>query len=106
MGEGREVSGNPTCIQFRELTKSFASAEQVAEQYPSYADQITAAAKSAFLEGDDWAYTAGAIAVLLGAVLVFFFFPRREAEQELLRRYEAEDTAAAPVQAPGSAPEP
>ena len=42
-----------------ELTKSFAGAEQVAQQYPKYADQITAAAKSSFLQGDDWAYTAG-----------------------------------------------
>ena len=35
------------------LTKSFASAEQVAQQYPTYADQITAAARSSFLQGDD-----------------------------------------------------
>lgn len=76
-----------------ELTKSFASAEQLAQQYPTYADQITAAARSAFLQGDDWAYAAGAIAVLLGAALVFFAFPRHEAEEELLRRYEAEDAA-------------
>ena len=68
-----------------ELTKSFASAEQVAAQHPSYADQITTAAKASFLQGDDWAYLAGAVAVLAGAALVFFFFPRREAEQELLR---------------------
>src|SRR5688500_11720672 len=40
-----------------ELTKSFAGAEQVAERHPSYADQITAAAKASFLQGDDWAYT-------------------------------------------------
>ncbi len=39
-----------------QLTKSFASAEDVAEQYPQYADQITAAAKTSFLEGDQWAY--------------------------------------------------
>jgi hypothetical protein len=29
--------------------------------------------------------------VLLGAALVFFMFPRREAEQALLARYHAED---------------
>jgi len=75
-----------------ELTKSFAGAEQVAQQYPKYADQITAAAKSAFLQGDDWAYSAGAIAVLLGAVLVFFCFPRKEAEEQLLRDYAAQDS--------------
>ena len=41
------------------LTKSFASAEALAEQHPQYADAIVAGAKEAFLDGDDWAYTAG-----------------------------------------------
>jgi MFS transporter, DHA2 family, multidrug resistance protein len=77
------------------LTKSFAGAESVAEQYPSYAGQITAAAKQAFLDGDDWAYAAGGVAILIGAVLVFFAFPRRELERELLDSYQAEDRAAA-----------
>ncbi len=75
-----------------ELTKSFTSAEATAQQYPTYADQIIAAAKASFLDGDDWAYTAGLVAIGLGAVLVFFAFPHRDAEQELLRRYHAEDT--------------
>jgi hypothetical protein len=74
-----------------QLTKSFAGAEAIAKQYPQYADQITAAAKTSFLQGDDWAYTAGALAILLGAALVFFFFPRKEAEQQLLREYAAKD---------------
>jgi EmrB/QacA subfamily drug resistance transporter len=83
-----------------ELTKSFASAEQVAEQYPQYASQITAGAKASFLAGDQWAYLAGIIAVLIGAVLVFFMFPRRDRERELLAQYHAEDqqaTANAPA---------
>ena len=41
------------------LTKSFASAEALSEQHPQYADAIVAGAKEAFLDGDDWAYTAG-----------------------------------------------
>jgi EmrB/QacA subfamily drug resistance transporter len=77
-----------------ELTKSFAGAEQVAQQHPKYADQITAAAKSSFLQGDDWAYTAGVVAILLGAVLVFWCFPRKEAERQLLRDYAEQDTPA------------
>src|SRR6478752_3632389 len=77
-----------------ELTKSFAGAESVAEQYPQYASQITAAAKEAFLEGDRWAYTAGLVAVALGAVLVFFLFPRKDDEQRLLLEYQAEDAGA------------
>ena len=77
-----------------ELTKSFAGAEQVAQQHPKYADQITAAAKSSFLQGDDWAYGAGVVAILLGAVLVFWCFPRKEAEQQLLREYAEQDALA------------
>jgi DHA2 family multidrug resistance protein-like MFS transporter len=76
-----------------ELTKSFSSAESVAHQYPQYASQIVAAAKSSFLKGDDWAYTAGIIAIVLGAALVFLCFPRREQEEELLARYHAEDAS-------------
>ena len=67
-----------------QLTKSFAGAEEVADQYPQYADQITAAAKTSFLDGAEWAYTAGIVAILLGAALVFFLFPRRADEQQLL----------------------
>jgi hypothetical protein len=37
----------------------------------------------------------GIVAVLLGAGLVFFLFPRRAAEERLLARYHAEDNAAA-----------
>jgi hypothetical protein len=75
-----------------QLTKSFAGAETTAEQYPQYASEITAAAKQSFLDGADWAYTAGIVAILLGATLVFFLFPKRQEEQQLLARYHAEDT--------------
>jgi MFS transporter, DHA2 family, multidrug resistance protein len=99
------ISADPQASQASEatqseLTKSFDGAQSVAEQYPSYAGQITAAAKQAFLDGDDWAYAAGGLAILLGAILVFFAFPRRDRERELLAAYEAEDRAAmsAPAQ--------
>jgi MFS transporter, DHA2 family, multidrug resistance protein len=89
-----------------QLTKSFAGAEAVATQYPQYADQITAAAKQAFLDGDQWAYSAGLVAVVLGAALVFFLFPRMAEERELLERYRVEDAAAPPVAPPpGTEPE-
>jgi MFS transporter, DHA2 family, multidrug resistance protein len=74
-----------------QLTKSFAGASQVAEQHPRYASQIIAAAKSSFLDGDQWAYSAGVIAVLAGGVLVFTLFPKRDEERELLVRYHTED---------------
>ena len=38
------------------------------------------------------AYTAGIVAVLLGAGLVFFLFPKKEGEEALLAQYQAEDT--------------
>ena len=75
-----------------QLMKSFAGAEEIAEQNPQYASQITAAAKESFLDGADWAYTAGIVAIVLGAALVFLRFPRREDEERLLAQYHAEDT--------------
>jgi EmrB/QacA subfamily drug resistance transporter len=72
-----------------ELQKSFASAADLAGQYPQYKDQIIAAARDAFLQGDHWAYIAGIVAILLGAFVVFRFFPRYERERELLASYAA-----------------
>jgi MFS transporter, DHA2 family, multidrug resistance protein len=74
-----------------ELTKSFSSAADLAEQYPRYSNQIVAAAKASFLKGDELAYTAGIVAVLLGAALVFFLFPKKDEEEALLAQYAAED---------------
>ncbi len=74
-----------------ELTKSFSSASDRAPQYPRYSDQIVAAAKASFLQGDKLAYSAGIVAVALGAALVFFLFPKRDEEQALLAHYAAED---------------
>jgi len=87
-----------------ELTKSFSSAADTAEQYPKYASDIVAGAKSAFLQGDEWAYMAGIAAILIGAAIVFFCFPRRERERELLAAYAAEDArrTAGPDTASGS----
>jgi MFS transporter, DHA2 family, multidrug resistance protein len=75
-----------------ELTKSFSSAADLASQYPGHSQQIIAAAKASFLQGDAWAYTAGIVAILIGAALVFFVFPKRDEEQRLLAQYHAEDT--------------
>jgi MFS transporter, DHA2 family, multidrug resistance protein len=93
------IAASPQASQINDsvqsqLTKSFAGAEAVAQQYPQYANQIVAAAKTSFLKGDQWAYTAGIVAVLLGATLVAIFFPRREREQALLREYHEADLAA------------
>jgi MFS transporter, DHA2 family, multidrug resistance protein len=88
-----------------ELTKSFSSAADTASRYPpSVQDNIVAAAKTAFLQGDEWAYLAGIIAVLLGATLVWFKFPKRAEETRLLAQYQAEDAAAEPVTEPPQLP--
>ncbi len=76
-----------------ELEKSFSSAADTAQRYPHYAAQITAGAKESFLQGADHAYLAGIVAILLGATLVFFRFPKRRREEDLLREYRAQDTA-------------
>jgi len=79
-----------------ELTKSFSSAANTAKQFPAQATQIVNGAKAAFLKGDQWAYAAGVIAVALGALLVFWKFPKRDEEQRLLATYQAEDAAVQP----------
>jgi MFS family permease len=86
------------------LTKSFSSAEAVAHQYPHYASAITSAARSSFVSGSNWAYAAGIIAVVLGAVLIFFQFPSKEDEQRLLAEYHAQDTAAPLLSPPDKRP--
>jgi hypothetical protein len=76
------------------LTMSYAGAQTVAAQYPQYASQIMAAAQGSFLAGDQYAYIAGIIAVLIGAALVLFIFPKRDQEREVLMAYHQEDMAA------------
>ena len=85
-----------------QLTKSFAGAQAVAAQHPQYADAIIAGAKEAFLEGDDWAYTAGVVSILLGAALVYFMFPKHDEERQLLASYHAYDTEPVTATASGS----
>ena len=67
-GAAVAASGNNVNNQVQtELTKSFSSAADTASRYPTSAqDQIIAAAKTAFLQGDQWAYLAGIVAVVLG----------------------------------------
>ena len=78
-----------------ELQKSYASAVATAERYPKYANEIVKAAKTSFLAGERWACAAGIVAVLIGATLVFLFFPKKEEEERLLAGYLSEDTGSA-----------
>jgi Na+/melibiose symporter-like transporter len=93
---GQSVSEQVSSATEAQLQLSFASAETIAAHAsPQDADAIIAAAKSSFLDGDQWAYGAGLLSVLIGAALVFFVFPRHEREQELRASYQATDTVQA-----------
>lgn len=90
------IAGAPNGSQIsdqvqNELTKSFSSAANTAEQYPQYASQIIQAARTSFVDGQDWAYVAGIVAVLLGAALVYFLFPKHDRETALVVEYARED---------------
>jgi MFS transporter, DHA2 family, multidrug resistance protein len=94
-----QIAGVPSAAQQQlsnnvtvELLKSFSSALSVAQNNPEYSTQIMAAAKSSFLAGSQWAYIAGIIAILIGAAIIFFKFPKKEEEQNLLAQYHAKDT--------------
>jgi hypothetical protein len=90
------------------LQLSYASAADMASQYPQYANEILAAAKSSFLDGDQLTYIAGFVAVLIGLSVTFFLFPRKDREVELHVEYHAEDEPAAAPEpaAPTPAPAP
>ena len=92
MGQAIDQSGkNITDATQAQLQLSFASAEDLAKQNPQYASQITAAAKTSFLDGGDWAYIGAMVAIVAGMALVFFFYPRKEREEELRTGYHADD---------------
>jgi hypothetical protein len=90
IGSSPEQSQVTASVQ-AQLTKSFAGAEAVAAQYPQYATGISSAAKESFLQGDQWAYIAGIVAVLIGAAIVFTLFPKKDEEEALLAEYAAQD---------------
>jgi EmrB/QacA subfamily drug resistance transporter len=95
------IAGSPNASEVSssvqaQLTKSFSSAEVTAQQYPQYSQQIIAAARQAFVDGQDKAYLAGLVAVAIGALLITFLFPKHDEERALLEAYLVEDEAAAP----------
>ena len=92
IGSSSEAGDVSTSTQSA-LTKSFDSASAIAQQNPQYASQITAAAKSSFLSGDQWAYGAGIAAVVIGFLIVRLLFPSRDDEDRLLVAYHDEDNA-------------
>ena len=94
MGTAIASSGQDvTATTQSQLQLSYASAANLAAANPQYTDQILSAARSSFLAGDSSAYLAGLIAVIVGASLVFFFFPRKDEEERARAAYQAEDAA-------------
>jgi MFS family permease len=73
------------------LERSFSSATEVAKAHPDQATQIVQGAKESFLQGANWAYAAGAIAIVVGATLVALMFPHRNQEIDLLASYREND---------------
>jgi len=89
-----------------QLEMSYASAETIAAEYPQYSTQITAAAKASFLAGDQYAYIAGIIAILLGIGLVFIKYPKKDDERKMLADFHAKDMAAMAAAAAKAGPAP
>jgi DHA2 family multidrug resistance protein-like MFS transporter len=113
MGTAIAESGQDvTASTQSQLQLSYASAADLAEQNPQYSDQIISAAQSSFLEGDQLAYIAGLVAVIIGGTLTYFVFPKKEDEDKMRAAFHAEDEApsigAGPdaITAPGPVPQP
>ena len=95
----KQISGSPeadkvTSATQQALTQSFSSAERLGQQYPDYTTAIVEAAKMSFLEGAHWAYLAGAVAIVLGALLVGTRLPNKDGETAMLASYKQADEKA------------
>lgn len=82
-GEAAHISDTIT----QALQASYASALRVAEQHPQYKDEIVAAATQSLVSGAWAAYLVGAIAIVIGTVVVSVFLPSFEKEKELVASY-------------------
>jgi DHA2 family multidrug resistance protein-like MFS transporter len=98
------ISSAPASVQTQitsevqaQLQKSFDGAVAIAQQHPQYADAIVAAARQSFLDGADWAYATGMLTMLVGALLVLVFYPRKAREHELFAEYARADARVAEV---------
>jgi hypothetical protein len=106
MGTAIAASGDDvTAATQSQLQLSYASASNLADQYPEYSDQILAAAESSFLDGDQLTYIAGLVAVVIGAAVVFVFFPRKEDEERMRLAFHAEDEALESTAPPPDSPD-
>jgi len=77
------------------MSKSFAGAAQVAQQYSSYSAQILNATKTAFLQGQDAAYLVGIIAAIVAVLFVLFVYPNKTGEDATFAEVAREEEAVA-----------
>lgn len=92
MGAAISESGKDvTSATQSQLQLSYASATHLAAEHPNYASQIIEAARASFLAGDRFAYVAGFVAVLVGASVVYLFYPRKEDEERVRASYATDD---------------
>jgi EmrB/QacA subfamily drug resistance transporter len=92
----REIAGSAGASTISDeisqaLQASYASAMHVAEQYPDYHDEIVTAATQSMVNGAWAAYLVGAVAIVIGTVVVAVFLPSAEKEKELVASYARED---------------
>jgi hypothetical protein len=88
--DGSKVSSSTEAA----LLQSFTGADQIADRYPQYKDQIVSATTDRFLSGSNWAYIAAVVATVFGAVLVATRFPGKAGEASLVASYEQADAKA------------
>lgn len=92
-----EASGQQSALSdevTRALQSSYASASNVAEQHPQYADQIMQAARLSLEHGALQAYLLGAAVLLVGVLVVWFGVPSRVRENALRADQAAPSTSA------------
>jgi DHA2 family multidrug resistance protein-like MFS transporter len=73
------------------LGRPCSSAAALARVNLQYSMQVIAGARASFLEGVNWAYAAGAVSIVFGAVLVAALLPTKQREIDLLAEYRSED---------------
>ncbi len=74
-----------------QLTSSFTSASEVAQQYPQYSTDIISAASQAFTDGKSVAIVVALALTLIGLALVLFRFPGKKKEEEFYEQVAAMD---------------
>lgn len=85
-----DVQAQITSTIGNQLRASFGKASDLASQFPQYSDAIVTAARQSFLDGADAAYLTGIIAMLVGAALTWFFYPRKAREVEMFAQFAQE----------------